>query len=63
MTKKLGADVSTFNADVNVAFSTIDAEAVVVITGVTEVNNIISAVDSVVADRAGAVTSAKTAVS
>ena len=60
--EKTGAGVAALNADLDatLAATDTDAEAVAVVTGVTEVEGVITAVDSVAADRAGAATRAKT---
>ena len=60
--EKTGAGVAALNADVDatLAATETDAEAVAVVTGVTEVEGVITAVDSAAADKAGAATRAKT---
>ena len=60
--EKTGAGVAALNADLDatLAATDTDAEAVAVVTGVTEVEGVITAVDSVAADKAGAATRAKT---
>lgn len=62
--EKTGAGVAALNADLDAALTATDTdvEAVAVMTGVTEVEGVITAVDSVAADRAGAATRAKAAV-
>ena len=62
--EKVGAGVTALDADVDAALgaSDTDAEAVAVVTGVTEVDGIITGVDSVAADKAGAATRAKAEV-
>jgi hypothetical protein len=62
--EKIGAGVSALDADVDAALGAgdTDAEAVAVVTGVTEVDGVITGVDSVVADKAGAATRAKAAI-
>ena len=59
--EKVGAGVSALDADVDAALGAgdTDAEAVAVITGVTEVDGVITGVDSIAADKAGAATRAK----
>jgi len=60
--EKTGAGVAALNADVDatLAATDTDTEAVAVVTGVTEVEGVITAVDSIAADKAGAATRAKT---
>lgn len=60
--EKTGAGVAALNADLDatLAATDTDTEAVAVVTGVTEVEGVITAVDSVAADKAGAATRAKT---
>lgn len=60
--EKTGAGVAALNADLDAALAATDTdtEAVAVVTGVTEVEGVITAVDSVAADKAGAATRAKT---
>jgi hypothetical protein len=62
--EKTGAGVAALNADVDatLAATDTDTEAVAVVTGVTEVEGVITAVDSIAADKAGAATRAKAAV-
>lgn len=62
--EKVGAGVSALDADVDAALGAgdTDAEAVAVVTGVTEVDGVITGVDSVAADKAGAATRAKAEV-
>ena len=62
--EKTGAGVAALNADLDaeLAATDTDTEAVAVVTGVTEVEGIITAVDSVAADKAGAATRAKVAI-
>lgn len=62
--EKTGAGVAALNADVDAALAATDtdAEAVAVVTGVTEVEGVITAVDSAAADKAGAATRAKAEV-
>ena len=62
--EKVGAGVSTLDADLDAALtvSDTDPEALAVVTGVTEVDGIITAVDSAAADKAGAATRAKATV-
>ena len=62
--EKVSAGVSALDADVDAALGAgdTDAEAVAVVTGVTEVDGVITGVDSVAADKAGAATRAKAAV-
>lgn len=62
--EKVGAGVSTLDADLDAALtvSDTDPEALAVVTGVTEVDGVITAVDSAAADAAGAATRAKAAV-
>ena len=59
--EKTGAGVAALNANLDAALAATDtdAEAVAVVTGVTEVEGVLTAVDSVAADRAGAATRAK----
>ena len=59
--EKTGAGVAALNADLDAALAATDTdtEAVAVVTGVTEVEGVLTAVDSVAADRAGAATRAK----
>ena len=59
--EKVGAGVTALDADVDAALgaSDTDAEAIAVVTGVTEVDGIITGVDSAAADKAGAATRAK----
>ena len=59
--EKTGAGVAALNADVDatLAATETDTEAVAVVTGVTEVEGVITAVDSAAADKAGAATRAK----
>lgn len=60
----VGAGVGALDADVDAALGAgdTDAEAVAVVSGVTEVDGIITGVDSVAVDVAGAATRAKAAV-
>jgi hypothetical protein len=62
--EKVGAGVTALDADVDAVLGAgdTDAEAVAVVTGVTEVDGIITGVDSVAADKAGAATRAKAEV-
>ncbi len=62
--EKTGAGVAALNADVDatLAATETDTEAVAVVSGVTEVEGVITAVDSVAADKAGAATRAKIAI-
>ena len=62
--EKVGDGVSSLNADVDATLGAgdTDAEAVAVVTGVTEVAGVITGVDSAAADAAGAATRAKAAV-
>ena len=62
--EKTGAGVAALNADLDAALAATDTdtEAVAVVTGVTEVEGVLTAVDSVAADRAGAATRAKAAL-
>ena len=62
--EKVGDGVGSLNADVDAALGAgdTDPEAVAVVTGVTEAAGIITSVDSVAADAAGAATRAKAAV-
>ena len=62
--EKTGAGVAALNADLDaeLAVTDTDTEAVAVVTGVTEVEGVITAVDSVAADKAGAATRAKVAI-
>ena len=62
--EKVGAGVSALDADVDAALGAgdTDAEAVAVVTGVTQVDGVITGVDSVAADKAGAATRAKAEV-
>lgn len=59
--EKVGAGVTALDADLDAALgaSDTDAEAVAVVTGITEVDGIITSVDSTAADKAGAATRAK----
>lgn len=59
--EKTGAGVAALNADLDatLAATDTDTEAVAVVTGVTEVEGVLTAVDSVAVDRAGAATRAK----
>lgn len=61
---KINAKVATLNADVDaeLAATETDNEAVAVVGGVTEANGVLTAVDSVAVDKAGAATRAKEAV-
>lgn len=60
----VGAGVGALDADVDAVLGAgdTDTEAVAVVTGVTEIDGIITGVDSVAADKAGAATRAKAAV-
>ena len=60
----VGAGVSALDADVDAVLgaSDTDTEAIAVVTGVTEVDGVITGVDSAAADAAGAATRAKAAV-
>ena len=62
--EKTGSGVAALNADLDAALSATDTdtEAVAVVTGVTEVEGVLTAVDSIAADKAGAATRAKAAV-
>lgn len=62
--EKTGAGVAALNADLDAALAATDTdtEAVAVVTGVTEVEGVLTAVDSVAADKAGAATRAKAAL-
>lgn len=62
--EKVGAGVSALDADIDAALGAndTDTEAIAVVTGVTEVDGVITAVDSAAADAAGAATRAKAAV-
>lgn len=62
--EKVGAGVSTLDADLDAALTVndTDPEALAVVTGVTEVDGVITAIDSAAADAAGAATRAKAAV-
>lgn len=62
--EKVGDGVGSLNADVDAALGAgdTDAEAVAVVTGVTEAAGVITGVDSTAADKAGAATRAKAAV-
>ena len=62
--EKVGDGVGSLNADVDAALGAgdTDAEAVAVVTGVTEAAGVITSVDSTAADKAGAATRAKAAV-
>lgn len=62
--EKTGAGISALNADLDatLAATDTDTEAVAVITGVTQTNGALTAVDSVAADKAGAATRAKAEV-
>ena len=62
--EKVGAGVTALNADLDAALgaSDTDTEAVAVVTGVTQVAGVLTGVDSVAADAAGAATRAKTQV-
>lgn len=62
--EKVGAGVTALDADVDAVLgaSDTDTEAVAVVTGITEVDGIITGVDSVAADKAGAATRAKAEV-
>lgn len=62
--EKVGAGVSALDADVDAALGAgdTDAEAIAVVTGVTEVDGVITGVDSAAADAAGAATRAKATV-
>ena len=62
--EKVGAGVSALDADLDAALSAgdTDAEAIAVVTGVTEVDGVITSVDSAAADAAGAATRAKAAL-
>ena len=62
--EKVGAGVTALDADVDAVLSAgdTDAEAIAVVTGVTEVDGVITAVDSAAADAAGAATRAKAAI-
>lgn len=62
--EKISAGVAALNADLDAATdaTVTDAEKVAVVTGVTEVDGIITSVDSIDADKAGAATRAKAAV-
>lgn len=62
--EKTGAGISALNADLNAALgaSDTDAEAVAVVTGVTQTSGALASVDSAAADKAGAATRAKAEV-
>lgn len=62
--EKTGAGISALNADLDatLAATDTDTEAVAVVTGVTQTNGALTAVDSVAADKAGAATRAKAEV-
>jgi hypothetical protein len=62
--EKTGAGVAALNADVDatLAATETDTEAIAVVSGVTEVEGVITAVDSAAADKAGAATRAKIAI-
>jgi hypothetical protein len=62
--EKTGSGVAALNADLDATLSATDTdtEAVAVVTGVTEVEGVLTAVDSIAADKAGAATRAKAAV-
>ena len=62
--EKTGAGVAALNADLDatLAATDTDTEAVAVVTGVTQAEGVLTAVDSVAADKAGAATRAKAEV-
>lgn len=62
--EKVGAGVTALDADVDAVLGAgdTDTEAIAVVTGVTEVDGIITSVDSKAADKAGAATRAKAAI-
>lgn len=62
--EKTGSGISALNADLDAALAATDtdAEAVAVVTGVTQTNGALTAVDSIAADKAGAATRAKVEV-
>lgn len=62
--EKTGSGISALNADLDatLAATDTDTEAVAVVTGVTQTNGALTAVDSVAADKAGAATRAKVEV-
>ena len=62
--EKVGAGVGSLNADVDAALAgtETDTEAIAAVSGITEVAGVITAVDSIAADKAGAATRAKAAV-
>lgn len=62
--EKTGSGISALNADLDatLAATDTDTEAVAVVTGVTQTNGALTAVDSVAADKAGAATRAKAEV-
>lgn len=62
--EKTSAGVAALNADLDatLAATDTDTEAIAVITGITEVEGVLTAVDSAAADKAGAATRAKAAV-
>lgn len=62
--EKTGAGVAALNADLDatLAATDTDSEAVAVVTGVTQSAGVVTAVDSVAADKAGAASRAKAAV-
>ena len=62
--EKTGAGISALNADLDAALGAgdTDAEAVAVMSGVTQTNGALASVDSVAVDAAGAATRAKAAV-
>ena len=62
--EKTGDGVAALNADLDATLTATDtdAEAVAVMTGVTQTEGVLTAVDSIAADKAGAATRAKAAV-
>lgn len=62
--EKVGAGVTALDADLDAALGAgdTDAEAIAVVTGVTEVDGVITSIDSAAADAAGAATRAKAAI-
>lgn len=62
--EKTGSGISALNADLDatLAVTDTDTEAVAVVTGVTQTNGALTAVDSIAADKAGAATRAKAAL-
>lgn len=54
--------LNALDADLDASATSTDVEAIAVMTGVTETNGVLTSVDSVAADKAGAATRAKTEV-